>query len=309
MVYVMIRILLALYTLASLMAVCIPTVGSYHSVMAYLTIWTYLMLTLHFWVAAGVAVFWLVKQRATHRNNSHDLTVQSQNLGYVGDKRACNGSEQNIQNGKIDTVVEKGNHNGKEGNLNQNGTHGTVTYNESIANGSSGVVDSTVNLDMYRHEDGVYKLQDTTWYMKVSWCLGNIVQNFAIIVTIVYFTVLFPAVASTLGINWDDFNMHAINTVLILFDMMICARPVRLLHFVYPILYGLAYVTFSAVYWSQDPKNNVLYPILDYSKIGLVSGVIIGLGFVVIPLFQLLNFGIYKLRLRIYYAIYGELYQ
>lgn len=306
MVYVVIRILLALYTFASLVAVTVTAEGSYHSVMAYLTIWTYLMLTLHFWVAAAVAAFLFLTKKVSQQNDT--LQGQSVNLGYVSENRTCNSTEPNIQNGNINRVGENNTlgdviHNGKGETFNQNGT---VKYSRADI-GSSGAINSTVNLDTYRNVDITYR--DTTWYMKLSWFLGNIVQNFAIIVTIVYFTVLFPAMLPTVGINWNDFNMHAINTILILFDIMISARPVRLLHFVYPILYGLAYIIFSTIYWSQDPAHNVLYPILDYSKAGLASAVILGLGFVVIPLFQLLNFGIYKLRLHIYFVVYDELYQ
>ena len=150
--------------------------------------------------------------------------------------------------------------------------------------------------------------KSTTWYMKLTWFLGNILYVFGIIVTLVYFTALFPSIGVTDGFI-HDLNMHAFNSLQILIDIVIVARPVRLLHVIYPFLYGVCYLIFSVIYWSEDKKNNVLYPgVLDWNEprqTGIFMGLLAVLG---IPLLQLIFFGIFRLRLYVYKHTYGTDY-
>ncbi|KAL4227183.1 hypothetical protein ACF0H5_015156 [Mactra antiquata] len=143
--------------------------------------------------------------------------------------------------------------------------------------------------------------------MKVTWTLGNIVQVCAIIVTVVYFSALYPAVGHT---SFIDQNYHSMNTLFMLLDTCITARPVRLLHVVHPIGYGLLYIVFSVIYWSFDHVNNILYPgVIDWNSPGWTILWVASLTFFGIPLIQLAYFGAYKLRLYIYKRIYGVEYQ
>ena len=154
--------------------------------------------------------------------------------------------------------------------------------------------------DLLDSQDG-----NTTWYMKLTWFLSTIVYVFGIIVTIVYFSALFPYIGVTKGFI-HDLDVHAFNTLQIFIDMAIIARPLRLLHAIYPLIYGAIYLIFSVIYWSQDKKNNVLYPgVLDWNqpgRTGLNMGLLAVLG---IPLLQLILFGIFRLRLYVYKRVYG----
>lgn len=141
-----------------------------------------------------------------------------------------------------------------------------------------------------------------TWYMKITWLLGDVVNVFAIIVTLVYFIALFPLVGKT---NFIDMNVHGINTVFVLADVFLNARPVRLLHVLYPFLYGLLYLIFSVIYWSGDKELNVLYPgVLDWNHPSKTVIVVCCLCFIGLPVLQLLHFGIYRLRLAIFRKVY-----
>ena len=158
-----------------------------------------------------------------------------------------------------------------------------------------------------RNDEGEVALP---WYVQAYWFLGNVTQVFAIIVTVVYFVALYPSLRKIYGdVSLEDLNLHGFNTAMLLVDIAVCARPVRLLHVLYPVLYGAAYAIFSVIYWSLDPQNNVLYEnVLDWNHVGVTIGVVLGLCVVGVPLLQLSHFGVYKLRLCLYRKIYGEQY-
>ncbi|CAG2218387.1 unnamed protein product [Mytilus edulis] len=105
------------------------------------------------------------------------------------------------------------------------------------------------------------------WFLKLSWLLGDVVLSFEIVVSIIYFVFLFPDKENR-GALINDMNMHAMNTVFVLIDFCISARPVYLLHVIYPIIYGTIYAIFSVIYWTQDHVNNVLYSVLDWNSPG-----------------------------------------
>ena len=150
---------------------------------------------------------------------------------------------------------------------------------------------------MFAHKD-----DQVTWYMKITWVLADILYVFALVVTIVYFTALYPLVGET---NFIDINVHGINSVFVLLDAFLVARPVRLLHIVYPLIYGAIYVLFSTVYWSTNKEVNVLYPgVLDWNHPTQTAIVISGLCFIALPLLHMLHFGIYRLRLFMFRKMY-----
>ena len=87
--------------------------------------------------------------------------------------------------------------------------------------------------------------------------------------------------------------------MLVLLEHSVSAVPTRLLNVVNPILYCIIYTVFSIVFWEMD-HTHVMYPILDWSKPGATTGVIVIVGFVVIPLIHFGFYGLYRLRMKIY---------
>ena len=184
----------------------------------------------------------------------------------------------------------------------------TKTNEDAVSNGNISIAtEDPKSLNNLKSTTDLLDSQDcnTTWYMKLTWFLSTIVYVFGIIVTIVYFSALFPYIGVTKGFI-HDLDVHAFNTLQIFIDMAIIARPVRLLHAIYPLIYGAIYLIFSVIYWSQDKKNNVLYPgVLDWNqpeRTGLNMVLLAVLG---IPLLQMILFGIFRLRLYVYKRVYG----
>jgi hypothetical protein len=102
--------------------------------------------------------------------------------------------------------------------------------------------------------------------------------------------------------------MHVVNTLFVLIDFCIGARPVHILHFIHPTIYGLAYIIFSVIFWTQNHEKNIIYSVLDWNSPGFAVGLVCVLAFVIIPTMQIVYFGLYHLRLRVFTKIYKTSY-
>lgn len=141
------------------------------------------------------------------------------------------------------------------------------------------------------------------WYMKLSWILHSMVNCNALLVTIMYWAALYPSIGHT---NIVDVNLHGVNSVIVMLDTAITAHPVRLLHVIYPVIYGLAYVIFSIIYWSVD-HTHVMYPgVLDWNNAGKTTGIVLAIGFALLPLLQSMHFGIHRFKLWLHGKIHGS---
>lgn len=105
--------------------------------------------------------------------------------------------------------------------------------------------------------------------IKISWLLNNLVAISALIVTCLYLGYANivdleaePTWAHELG-NW---HRHGINSLVALVDVIMLGYPIRILHFVYVIIYGWVYAVVTFVYWFQDPKKHILYDTIDYKN-------------------------------------------
>lgn len=103
--------------------------------------------------------------------------------------------------------------------------------------------------------------------IKVSWLLNNLVAISALIVTCIYFSYAYifdlnaePSWAHELG----NVHRHGINSLVALVDVIMLGYPIRILHFVYVIIYGWVYAAVTFLYWLQNPKENVIYDQIDY---------------------------------------------
>ena len=162
---------------------------------------------------------------------------------------------------------------------------------------------------------------------KFSWGLQTAFTTSALWISLVYWSVLHAYVVKwdLLAGAWMSFLnvfLHALNTVSCLVDMSVTARPVRLHHCYLPVLFGLCYTLFSAVYWAaggvgtcacrrgREPCpcgadcrltcDPFIYPILNWDEeAGTAVGVVLG-GCLVMPLLQAFWFGLYTLRLYLH---------
>ncbi|XP_035690798.1 protein rolling stone-like [Branchiostoma floridae] len=130
------------------------------------------------------------------------------------------------------------------------------------------------------------------WFHQVQWLLMNMAFSPAIIITIG-----FTGFLSDGQYNFKDLTTHILNTALVFVDVLVCGVPVRVLHAVYPVMFGFAYIVLYAVSWAAT--GTVVYWFLDFSKPALSSAAVLGFVLVALPLFHLLFYGLYLLRCRL----------
>ncbi|XP_038056188.1 protein rolling stone-like [Patiria miniata] len=147
-------------------------------------------------------------------------------------------------------------------------------------------------------------------YFKFVWVLFNICLAVDPIITVVYWSFLAPQEESGLGLALD-IHFHALNTVFIYADLLVSAIPVRVVHSVYPFLYGTVYISFTLIYFWSGGVNpysgeTAIYPgVLDWSQAGwtVLSCVVIS---ITVPLIHLFGYGVYRLRVYIHKRYFGR---
>lgn len=73
-------------------------------------------------------------------------------------------------------------------------------------------------------------------------------------------TTLYWSLVHNKGDTPDDLDLnniltHACNSIFLVFDLMVTAIPVRLIHVVYPFIYELIYTLFTVIYYLCGGKN------------------------------------------------------
>ena len=116
----------------------------------------------------------------------------------------------------------------------------------------------------------------------------NVCASASIVITCLYFSFLYPYIKqfnSAYIPTAIDINMHAICTILLILEVPMLSFHIRIIHFIFPMLYSLVYVLFSLIYWLCDRTNNVLYPvILDWGQPAQCVFTSVLVVFVAIPL-------------------------
>ena len=107
----------------------------------------------------------------------------------------------------------------------------------------------------------------TSWYQKIHWLLSTVGTSVALSVVVLYWVAIYDEDQEVDGVNA---NTHLTNGIVAVFDIWFSGTPVRILHFVYPILYGAAFAVFSGIYFAaggEDPSGNpYIYEVLDYGN-------------------------------------------
>ncbi|XP_067942892.1 protein rolling stone-like [Watersipora subatra] len=115
-----------------------------------------------------------------------------------------------------------------------------------------------------------------SWYMKIQWILYNVSLSTSILVTLIYWGVLFAIVAPDTKITFFNVSVHVINCVFMLIEQYIAGIPSRIAHVYHCVVYAFLYVIFSVI--MHFAEGLVIYPIvLDWSNPGLTTGVVCGL--------------------------------
>ncbi|XP_048579302.1 protein rolling stone isoform X2 [Nematostella vectensis] len=133
---------------------------------------------------------------------------------------------------------------------------------------------------------------------KVSWVVFNIAANVAPLVTFMYWG--FNYVPGQY-VDSSNINAHALNCVLMFADVMLSNLPVRVLHVIYALVCGFAYVTFTVIYWAaggvNHEGNSYIYSALDYTgSPGMAATMAVLFVLLAQPLSHLLLYGLYCFR-------------
>ncbi|XP_066146110.1 protein rolling stone-like [Euwallacea fornicatus] len=98
------------------------------------------------------------------------------------------------------------------------------------------------------------------------WVINVIATTVAFTISIVYWSLIHrPEYWSTL-----NFCVHGMNSILMFLDFCAVGHPVRLLHFYYPIIFTMIYVSMTAIYYScggtAKGGEKYIYPILKWDE-------------------------------------------
>lgn len=97
----------------------------------------------------------------------------------------------------------------------------------------------------------------------VQWIFYDVLVMWSLIVAIVYWGFLFRENAD-IGEWVSDISIHLLPAVFAVIELTITATPCLYRHVVYPITYGLMYLTFSMIYWATG--SGITYFFLDYGE-------------------------------------------
>ncbi|CAH3139600.1 unnamed protein product, partial [Porites evermanni] len=233
------------------------------------------------WLASVFTLVLLLRQSSENRSNQSKSTTSS--------------NKEQISNSQYTTPRQSASDT-NESSLLEEEYYDAFEDTENIS-----PAERTTESNTARHSSHVYACLQALnypqkWYHKVSWAFYIIAANNSLLVTVVYWSLLY----SGFHIREADVAFHLLNSVFMLIETCLSSIPVQLLHIVYAVLYGVVYFLFSVVYWllgGTTDGNKYIYPILDYeSKPAKAAVVIVLYGFIGLPVAQLLIFGLFKLR-------------
>ena len=132
---------------------------------------------------------------------------------------------------------------------------------------------------------------------KLLWLMHVISANGGLFVTAGYWTVLFEDHA----LDANSITKHVLNSVFMLIDTCLSSVPVRLVHWLYALLYFAVYLLFSVIYWQLGGTNiqgkPYIYSALNYDDFkAKAGGLLVAFLLLALPLLQLFLFGVTKLR-------------
>ncbi|KAL9982953.1 hypothetical protein ACROYT_G005068 [Oculina patagonica] len=239
----------------------------------WLSNWSFVLLALYFVCATMVT--------ALHYRR------RSKTGGYNLSNKMENGMNNVESKGKQDDTTDRG------GNSNNNTEIREPTY----ILGERHMSDVSTVACIADTREGTQVTQ-MAWFHKAMWVIYNMSASGSLMVTIVFWILLYDP---DKGIRGFTIVYHGFNAIAMIVDTMLCSIPVRLFHVVYPMLNGAVYVIFTVIYWAVGGTNSFgmpyIYPQTDYTGRPVLSVVSqVCLMFIGVPLCQCLMFGFYGLR-------------
>ncbi|GAB1609250.1 protein rolling stone-like [Argonauta hians] len=135
--------------------------------------------------------------------------------------------------------------------------------------------------------------------MKILWIFSNVSYCNGVLITCGYWILLYNS--NNVKNMYLNVMEHAINSVYILLNMFVTAKPMRIYHVWQSIVTFLIYILFSLVYFFSGgtslTNSRVIYFFTDWGHPSVAIPLILLLLFVGLPIVHTTLFFIYKLRL------------
>lgn len=155
------------------------------------------------------------------------------------------------------------------------------------------------------YEERLLNMQSLASPFKVYWSMHIITLVVSIVITIVYWGVLY---GPEVKITPSNILCHVFNSVFMFLDLLVVAYPIRLLHIFLPCVFGSVYAVFSYIYFAAGGLNQhgetFIYKVLDWRKpeatLITCAGVLALSCFIYIIMFM-----VYKVRVIIYRRIFS----
>ncbi|EDW52215.1 protein rolling stone [Drosophila sechellia] len=148
------------------------------------------------------------------------------------------------------------------------------------------------------YADKLLNMKSYFSYFRLYWGMHIISLVLSIVITIIYWSILYDANESAL----DATNVltHAFNSICMFIDLWIVAHPLRLLHIFLPVLFGVVFAIFSYIYHLCGGINKkgkpYIYYVIDWSKPQNAFITVVGVLLLSCCIYVLL-FAFFKLRL------------
>ena len=216
----------------------------------WLSNWSFLLLTLYFVSATMVTAFHYWRQRKQGGYN-------------VGDQME-NGVNHVARRGTQDDTADR----------NENYSNNSVKQCKPSFNlGVRHVSDVSAVAWITENREGAQSTP-MAWFHKAIWVIYNISASGGLLVTAVFWILLFNP---DKGIRGFTIIYHGFNSIAMVSDTMLSSIPVRLLHVIYPMLNGVVYVVFTVIYWAVGGTNSFgmpyIYPQTDYTGRPVLSAI------------------------------------
>ncbi|XP_050682070.1 protein rolling stone-like [Leptidea sinapis] len=112
---------------------------------------------------------------------------------------------------------------------------------------------------------------DLPWYVSSYWLIYNVITTVAIMITGLYWILLYNPDASEEDVNfWLDLSTHGFNSCIVFIELMVSRTPLRFVHIYQPLTVGLWYLVFSVIYYfaggTDEIGNPYIYSVLNWQE-------------------------------------------
>ena len=146
------------------------------------------------------------------------------------------------------------------------------------------------------------------WYQKIHWVLYTMSISLSILVVILYWGLIYIPDIDFDYFSYVSISGHILSGVFGVIDICVTTIPTRVLHVIYPFIFGSVYIVFSAIYYAAGGTNHFgspyIYRNLDYdgNPSGAVTLILITL-FAAVPFIHIGIFMMFLVREALLYNV------